>query len=311
MPKLFVISGHGAGDPGACGNGYSEAERVRALASRIKELGGDDVMLADFDRNYYADNGISYMSLPDDCSIVELHMDSGGAGARGGHVITSIRGANKYDYALARLMERIFPGRANLIVQRSDLANPNRAAYRGFDYRLIENGFISNAGDVDTFNSQLDEIAYGYLAAFGIEVNKMAMAPVTVPKVGAPVYRVYNTDTGEHFYTVNDGERAALLGDGWTDEGVAWNCPQPEIAVYRMYNPHKKHHFAPDFNEAESLQKTGWTFEGVQFFGAASGQPIYRVYNHDSGDHLLTANESEYRAMVNAGWMDEGIVFYA
>lgn len=35
MAHIFVIAGHGAGDPGACGNGYQEAERVRALAARI------------------------------------------------------------------------------------------------------------------------------------------------------------------------------------------------------------------------------------------------------------------------------------
>ena len=27
---LFIIAGHGAGDPGATENGYTEAERVRA-----------------------------------------------------------------------------------------------------------------------------------------------------------------------------------------------------------------------------------------------------------------------------------------
>lgn len=56
MAKLFLIAGHGAGDPGACGNGYTEAERVRVLAERIKVLGGGNVMLADTSRNWYKDN---------------------------------------------------------------------------------------------------------------------------------------------------------------------------------------------------------------------------------------------------------------
>ena len=50
MAKLFIIAGHGAGDPGAVGNGYNEAERVRALANRIKVLGGNNVMLGDTNR---------------------------------------------------------------------------------------------------------------------------------------------------------------------------------------------------------------------------------------------------------------------
>lgn len=168
--KLFVIPGHGAGDSGACGHGYSEAERVRALAKRIKALGGSSVTLADFSRNYYADNGISRLNLPADTQIVELHMDSGPAEARGGHVIiqAGIGGADKYDKALAAAIGRVFPGRSDTLVERDGLANPARAAAKGYGYRLVENGFISNAGDVKTFNSKLDEIAKAYLAAFGI-----------------------------------------------------------------------------------------------------------------------------------------------
>ena len=56
MSKLFIIPGHGAGDCGACGNGYQEAERVRALAQRIKDFGGDDVVLSDFSLNSYKSN---------------------------------------------------------------------------------------------------------------------------------------------------------------------------------------------------------------------------------------------------------------
>ena len=180
MPKLFVIPGHGAGDPGAGGNGYDEAERVRALATKIKQYGGDNVILADFSRNYYADNGISSLSLPSDTCIVELHMDSGPSSAKGGHVIiqAGVGGADSYDRKLEALMKKYFPGRANTIVERSDLANPARAAARGFNYRLVENGFISNAGDVATFNSKMDEIAKGYCEAFGIKVSDGLSWPV-------------------------------------------------------------------------------------------------------------------------------------
>lgn len=173
MTRLFVIPGHGAGDPGAGGNGYDEAERVRALATKIKQYGGDNVILADFSRNYYADNGISYLDLDSDTCIVELHMDSGGYGAHGGHVIiqAGLGGPDSYDRALESLMARIFPGRANTLVERDDLANPARAAAKGYNYRLVENGFISDAGDVATFNNRMDEIAKGYLQAFGIPVK--------------------------------------------------------------------------------------------------------------------------------------------
>lgn len=170
MPHLFVIAGHGAGDPGAVGNGYQEAERVRALANRIKALGGDNVTLGDTSRNWYEDRGISSLSIPKDYQIVELHMDSNqSASPHGGHVVIySGYSPDAYDTALANFIGSILPGRASLIVGRSDLANPKRAANRGYGYRLIECGFITNAGDVDTFNSRMDELAAGILAAFGI-----------------------------------------------------------------------------------------------------------------------------------------------
>lgn len=171
--KLYVIPGHGAGDPGACGHGYSEAERVRALATRIKALGGASVTLADFNRNYYEDNGISKLNLPSDYQIVELHMDSGPSSARGGHVIiqAGVGGADKYDNALAGAIAKVFPGRSESLVERDDLANPARAAAKGYGYRLVENGFISNAGDVKTFNSKMDDIARAYLDAFDIKMG--------------------------------------------------------------------------------------------------------------------------------------------
>lgn len=167
--RLWVCCGHGAGDSGAVGHGYTEAERVRALGSRIKELGGDGVVLMDQSRNWYADHGFDSISIPKGDAVVELHMDSGAAGARGGHVIYKAGFApDAYDRALADAISGIFPGRAQTLVGRTDLRNCNVCASRGINYRLVEHGFISDAGDVATFNSKLDEIARAYLNIFGI-----------------------------------------------------------------------------------------------------------------------------------------------
>lgn len=173
MAHLFVIAGHGAGDPGAVGNGYQEAERVRALANRIKELGGNDVTLGDTSRNWYADKGISYLNIPKDWCIIELHMDSNPSSSpHGGHVIIKAGcTADVYDTALANFIGGILPGRSQLIVGRSDLANPNRAAVKGYNYRLIEFGFITNANDINIFNNQMDDIARGVLMSFGINAE--------------------------------------------------------------------------------------------------------------------------------------------
>lgn len=190
MAHLFVIAGHGAGDPGACGNGFTEAERVRALAARIGAIGGANVTLGDFNRDYFADNGISRLNIPKDWQIVELHMDSASPAAKGGHVIVKAGFApDKYDTALANFIGGILPGRAKLIVGRNDLANPNRAAVKGYGYRLVEVGFITNANDVSVFNNRMDDIARGILGAFEIKggtaqaPTKPTPAPQNKPQV--------------------------------------------------------------------------------------------------------------------------------
>lgn len=180
---LYVITGHGAGDCGACGNGYQEAERVRALAQRMKMFGGENVLISEPERNYYKDNGISKLTLPKGTKIIELHMDSGALTAKGAHVIINGKfNADDYDKKLADYIAGVFPGRSQKIVGRTDLANVNRAAAKGYNYRLLECGFITNADDIKIFNDRMDEIAKGILSCFGIgAIAQPAPQPVPQP----------------------------------------------------------------------------------------------------------------------------------
>lgn len=185
MSKLFIIAGHGAGDCGAVGNGYQEAERVRALAQRIKDFGGDDVVLSDFSLNSYEANIIGKGLVPKGYKILELHMDSSEhSSAKGGHVIINGKfKADEYDTALAKMISTMFPGRSQTIVGRTDLANVNRSASMGYNYRLMECGFISNAEDVQKFNSRIDELAKGILGCFniGVKAETPNPTPTTAP----------------------------------------------------------------------------------------------------------------------------------
>lgn len=186
MVKLFVIAGHGAGDPGACSGGYSEADLVRQLASRLKAIGGSDVQVGDTSVNWYKSNYIGKGKCPKGVPVLELHMDSASASAKGGHVvIKSGFKADKYDNALANFIAGMFPGRSKKIVGRSDLANPNRAASMGVNYRLLECCFISNTNDRNKFINQMDDVARGILAAFGINANSSTPSK---PSIGFKSY---------------------------------------------------------------------------------------------------------------------------
>lgn len=172
--KLFVIAGHGAGDPGATGGGETEANLVRKLASKIKELGGSSVEVLDTSRNWYADGGVN-ASLKKKVGanpLIELHMDAASSSAKGGHVIIkSGMNADGYDKALAAFLKKEFPGRSETIVKRSNLANVSRSAAQGINYRLIEVCFITNASDRNKFINSMEDIAKGILSAFGIPAS--------------------------------------------------------------------------------------------------------------------------------------------
>lgn len=326
MADLYIICGHGHGDSGAVGHGYTEAERVRALGKRIAELGGSHVHLLDTSRNWYADNGVSSLSIPKGACLVELHMDSGASSARGAHVIikAGIGGADKYDNALANKLAAIFPGRASKIVERSDLANPNRAYRRGINYRLAENGFISNAGDVNTFNSRMDDIARAYLEAFEISAQATTSANRSVSvqlydgnATDAQRWTVTHDSNGYITLTSKScGLALDVVGAG-TASGTAVRVYTPNgtdaqkwkiIQKAGEYNPDftRPMAFAPKVNENLRLDcvgggKTNGT--GIQVYTAnnTSAQE-WQVLDHGDGTWtLINVGSSQALDVVGGG----------
>ena len=127
--------------------------------------------------------------------------------------------------------------------------------------------------------------------------------------------RMYNPNSGEHFYTSSWDERGSLLSAGWDQEGVGWAAPETSnTPVYRMYNPVAgEHHYTPNAEERDGLLAAGWNDEGVGWY-SDDGQtaPLYREYNPNafSNNHNYTADWSEHEYLISIGWQDEGIAWY-
>ena len=141
----------------------------------------------------------------------------------------------------------------------------------------------------------------------------------TLPIESEVMYRLYNRWTGEHLYTRDQSERAALVGIGWTDEGVGWVAPTEGEAVYRLYNPYVvggDHHYTMDEDEYDALAKLGWKQEGICWYSAPTDSvvsvAIYRQFNPyaTTGTHNYTPDEAERDALVKLGWHDEGVAWY-
>lgn len=143
--------------------------------------------------------------------------------AKGGHVIIK-EGYNsdQYDTALANFTGSFFPGRANKVVGRAHLANVNRAATKGYSYRLLENGFISNHEDLNKFNSQIDDLARGILKAFGITSAALVASVKKTEPVDGEIKSggVFQSKT-DKFGTISYQAHMRGLGWGnWQSDGL-------------------------------------------------------------------------------------------
>ncbi len=123
------------------------------------------------------------------------------------------------------------------------------------------------------------------------------------------VFRVYNPNNGEHFFTTSAVEVDRLVDFGWNDEGIAWYSPSTGDTVYRLYNPNVGDHFyTASASERDLLRSIGWKSEGMAF-RAGGDTPVYRLYNPNTkaGAHMYAASETERDNLVKAGWNYEGV----
>ena len=130
----------------------------------------------------------------------------------------------------------------------------------------------------------------------------------------ARMYRLYNPNSGEHFYTADEDERDYLSVIGWRYEGTGWIAPIEGTPVYRLYNPNAgDHHYTMDVAERDYLVSVGWNDEGVGWNSAGTdGVPLWRQYNPNAvaGAHNYTTGEDERDSLVSVGWRHEGVGWY-
>ena len=156
----------------------------------------------------------------------------------------------------------------------------------------------------------------GFAANKGMMLCSINSDTFTTVKDGS-MFRLYNPNTGEHFYTSGAEERLIDMNAGWNYEGVGWVAPSTGTPVMRMYNPVAgEHHYTTSKDEANNLVAAGWNLESDCAWYSApaeTGTPVYREYNPNaySCNHNYTPSQEENDNLVNAGWQYEGIAWYA
>lgn len=135
-----------------------------------------------------------------------------------------------------------------------------------------------------------------------------------------PIYRLSSATKGHKFVaSVND--RDALIAEGYTSEGIAFNAPSGFITaanptsnhlnVYRISKA-SRHLYSTSLSEGDSLLRAGWALEGIllQAPAIATSSPVFRLRNIQANSHLLTPSLNEKDALSQSGWVYEGVAWY-
>ena len=129
------------------------------------------------------------------------------------------------------------------------------------------------------------------------------------------MFRLYNPNSGEHFYTSSQKELKTVCEAGWRYEGVGWVSPDSGAAVFRLYNPNAgDHHYTTSSRERDGLVRAGWRYEGIGWRSEGDdGTAVLRQYNPNAraGAHNFTVSPQEAKHLVAAGWRDEGRAWFA
>lgn len=197
--KILLISGHGAGDPGAIGtcNGktYKEADLTRevvtALAAKLKSCAS--VTVYDQNRNAYTDyqNGSlsSRAHFENYDFVLEVHFnafkaDSGDGKTKGVEIFA--KSGSSIEGNIVKNIAAL--GFANRGVKSNGFAVINTARSKGARAALLEVCFIDDADDMKLYLSKKNMIVDAIAKGFGFTVSGETIKEQSTPtKVETPV----------------------------------------------------------------------------------------------------------------------------
>jgi hypothetical protein len=156
------------------------------------------------------------------------------------------------------------------------------------------------------------------------------------------VVEYFNPDLGHYFITVDPNEQRLIDAGGvgrWSRTGASFRSggTQPVCRFFGNLNVNpatgvafgpNSHFFTVDRNECaywtarQNPHGFSWILESDHAFqstpatlGACPGNlaPVYRAFNGNGLDpnHRITSSYADYRAVVQSGWRDEGVVMCA
>ena len=178
--KILLISGHGAGDPGAIGtyNGktYKEADLTREVVSAVAKKLTDyaSVTVYDQSRNAYTDykNGVlnKNANFAKYDFVLEIHFNAfkkdAGNGVTKGVEIYAKSGSN-IEPSICKNIAAV--GFKNRGVKSNGFAVINTARSKGVRAALLEVCFIDDADDMAVYLNNKEEVVDAIVKGFGLK----------------------------------------------------------------------------------------------------------------------------------------------
>lgn len=195
--KILLISGHGAGDSGACatikGVKYKEATEtitmVKLIEKELKKYA--DVDLYPTDRNAFKDfkNGCLKVNFSKYDYVLEIHFNScvndiTGDGKTTGTEIFVVNSQSDTDIEKSLTDSVAKFGLHNRGVKRLNWSVINKAHNAGARSSLLEICFIDDADDMKIYNANKANIAKEIAKVFALNENK------TAPKSTKEIFKV-------------------------------------------------------------------------------------------------------------------------
>ncbi|MCR5582061.1 MAG: leucine-rich repeat protein, partial [Eggerthellaceae bacterium] len=156
-------------------------------------------------------------------------------------------------------------GQGGLLSVAANSPDGGTLMYQWYEDGVAIDGACSSSYSVPASEEGTHEYSVVVTNVVGLLANAASIesskCEVTISSSAATVTmnRLYNPNSGEHFYTASAEERDGLVALGWQYEGSGWVAPETsDTPVYRLYNPNGgDHHYTMSAEERDWLVSLG------------------------------------------------------
>ena len=202
--KLLLIAGHGAGDPGAVGNGFQEATETRKVVAAL--------------RNAYSDYKAGKLNATAQFArydyVLEIHFNAVKASTTDGKTkgteiyVTTAEPSTAVEQAMVAAIAAV--GLTNRGVKRNNWAVINQARKAGTSSALLEICFIDDPDDMAIYAAKQPDI-----------VEAIAMSIIDGFGLQRPEQEQEETMTGKEIYDKLAEYTETLAVPAWAKEELA------------------------------------------------------------------------------------------